>query len=91
MSDELTRIFGKVKREFSHFADSYANAVKSAGDVSGKQFTETLDNKNMPADIFIEKLLSAFKSGLHSACEQMVKSGKDYVGQMKDKEKEHNH
>lgn len=86
-SQDFSRIAGKIKREFSRFAGSYAKAVKSGANVTGKKIMEAVKKSDQPSDIFSGELISAVKSGVKYAGEQMIKSGMDFVEHMKEKAK----
>jgi hypothetical protein len=86
-SQDLSRIFREIKREFFRFAGSYAKAVSGGANVTGKKIMEALKKSDQPSDISIAKLIPAVKSGVQYAAEQMIKSGADLVEQMKEKAK----
>ncbi|WP_027093955.1 hypothetical protein [Cohnella thermotolerans] len=86
-SQDLSRIFREIKREFFRFADSYAKAVSGGANVTGKKIMEAVKKSDQPSDISIAKLISTVKSGVQYAGEQMIKSGADLVEQMKEKAK----
>jgi hypothetical protein len=86
-SQDFSRIVGEIKREFLHFADSYAMAVKSGANVAGQQIIKAVEKLDKPADISAGKLIAAIKIGVQHAGEQMVNSGMDFVEQMKNKKK----
>lgn len=82
-SQDFSRIAGKIKREFFHFAKSYSKAVKSGANAAGQQMMETVENMDQPANIVAGKLIAAVKIGVQNAGEQMAKSGMDFVKHMK--------
>jgi hypothetical protein len=84
---DLSRFFGEIKREFFRFADSYAKAVNDGADVTGKKIIEAVEKSEQPPNIFIGTLISAVKSGVQYAGEQMAKSGVDFVEHLKEKVK----
>jgi hypothetical protein len=84
---DFSRIFGEIKQEFFRFADSYAKAVSSGANVTGKKIMEAVKKSDQPSDILIGKLISAVKIGIQDAGEQMIKSGMDLVEHMKEKAK----
>jgi hypothetical protein len=86
-SQDFSRIFGEIKREFFRFAGSYAKAVSSGANVTHKKIMEAVKKSDQPSDILIEKLISAGKSGVQYAGEQMIKSEMDFVEHMKEKAK----
>jgi hypothetical protein len=86
-SQDFSRIFGEIKREFFRFAGSYAKAVNSGANVTGKKIMEDVKKSDQPSDILIGKLISAVKSGVQYAGEQMIKSEMDFVEHMKEKAK----
>lgn len=86
-SQDFSKIADKIRREFLHFADSYAKAVKSGANVAGKQIIEAVEKVDQPADISVGKLIAAVKSGVQNAGEHMVNSGMDFVKQMKKNKK----
>ncbi|TXK79813.1 hypothetical protein [Paenibacillus sp. N3.4] len=86
-SQDISGIFGEIKREFLHFANCYASAVKSGAKVAGQQIIEVVEELDQPADIPAGKLIAAVKIGVQHAGEQMMDSGMDFVEQMKKKAK----
>jgi hypothetical protein len=86
-SRDFSRIFGEIKREFFRFAGSYVKAVSSGANVTGKKIMEAVKKSDQPSDFLIGKLISAVKSGVQYAGEQMIKSGMDFVEHMKEKAK----
>jgi hypothetical protein len=84
---DFSRIFGEIKQEFFRFADSYAEAVSSGANVTGKKIVEAVENSVQPPDILIGKLILAVKSGVQDAGEQMIKSGMDFAQHRKEKAK----
>ncbi|TMV53030.1 hypothetical protein FE783_02260 [Paenibacillus mesophilus] len=88
-SQNFSRILGEIKKEFFRFADSYAKAVSDGANVTGKNIIEDLSKSDsvQPSDISLGKFISAVKSGVQHAGEQMIKSGVDQVERMKQKAK----
>jgi hypothetical protein len=86
-SQDFSRIFGEIKREYLHFAESYATAVKSGANVAGQQIIKDVEELDQPADISAGKLIASVKIGVQHAAEQMANSGMDFVNQMKEKAK----
>ncbi|MBB6675373.1 hypothetical protein [Cohnella nanjingensis] len=86
-SQNSSKIFGEIKQEFFRFAGSYAKAVSGGANVTGKKIMEAAEKSDQPSDILIGKLISAVKSGVQHAGEQMIKSGMDIVEHMKEKAK----
>lgn len=86
-SQDLSKIFGEIKREFFRFADSYTKAVSGGANETGKKIMEAVKKSEQPTDISIAKFISAVKSGVQYAGEQMIKSGADLVEHMKEKAK----
>ncbi|NOU99733.1 hypothetical protein [Paenibacillus planticolens] len=84
-NQDFSKIFSEIQREFTHFASSYAKAVKSGANTVGKQVIDAVDNMDQPANIVASKLIAAVKSGVKNAGEQMINSGIDYVNHMNTK------
>jgi hypothetical protein len=84
-NQDFAKIFSKIKREFSHFADSYAKAVSSGADAAGNDVIRTVEHLDQPADIVAAKLAAAVKLGTKHAGEQMASASIDFIKQMKER------
>lgn len=84
---EFSRIFGEIREEFFRFAGNYSKAVRNGADVTGKKIVEAVNTSDRLSDILVGKLISAVRSGVQYAGEEMMKSGMDFAQQMKEKEK----
>ncbi|MDQ6421677.1 hypothetical protein RB620_19815 [Paenibacillus sp. LHD-117] len=80
---DSSKIFDDIKREFLHFANGYASAVKSGANAAGKQLIEALVDLDQPSNIPAGKLMAAVKTGVQHAGEQIIKSGMEYFHQTK--------
>lgn len=82
-NQDFSQIFSLIKREFTHFADSYAQAVSSGAKAAGKEVVDTIEHLDQPAAIVASKLAAAVKIGAKHAGEQMAGAGIDFINQMK--------
>lgn len=84
---DLSKIFSRIKREFSHFADSYAKAVNSGANAAGKEVVDAIQQMDQPGHIVASKVAAAVKVGAKHAGEQMANVSIDFIKQMRDRAK----